>query len=262
MGNLLTRVTEQVMTSMQRLEQFGYEAFTIEDFYYTFFDELQFYQRKLESGAKATDSMGETAIERMSKDSHASTLIFWARMIASLQMRENEKDYAPFIQQGKGGFAGYLRSDVEALKSEADHLQTVALSKGLAVPITIYCLENVQKGGPQTVRTMADRQSCFDLLFRPGHYDVLYRSSTYDEEDEMKSGGPNPNVNSNSNSNVNAAADTMQSADSEQKQQNQDNQDRGQEEDTKDSDVPMDYAVESSAVNVQSNGNNGNPSQS
>merc|ERR1712154_467057 len=190
-------------------------------------------------------------IERMSNDSHASTLIFWARMMASLQMRENEKDYAPFIQQGKGGFAGYLRSDVEALKSEADHLQTVALSKGLQVPITIYCLENVQKGGPQTVRTMADRQSCFDLLFRPGHYDVLYRSSTYDEEDEMKSGaGPssntNGNVNANVNANDNAAVDTMRSVD------NQDNLDRDhEEEDTKDSDVAMDDVV-------QSNGNNSN----
>merc|ERR1712157_87101 len=109
-----------------------------------------------------------------------------ARMMASLQMRENENDYAPFIPQDKGGMVQYLRSDVEALKSEADHLQTVAMSKGMGVPITIYCLENIAKGGPQSVRTIPNQRSQFDLLFRPGHYDLLYRSDGYDEEDERK----------------------------------------------------------------------------
>merc|ERR1740123_1165026 len=178
--------------------------------------------------------MGDTAIERMSNQSHASTLIFWARMMASLQMRENEKEYAPFIPEEKGGFTGYLRSDVEALKSEADHLQTVALSKGLDVAITIYCLENIAKGGPQTVRTIESRRSCIDLLFRPGHYDVLYRSDGYvhDEEDEMK-GGAAPIANSNGG----GGATTMQSADTEQKQNVVE-----KEEDTKSNDVTMENA--------------------
>ena len=49
------------------------EAFTIEDFYYAFMDELQFYQRKLESGDseyKAQDGMGNTAIDRMANSGH------------------------------------------------------------------------------------------------------------------------------------------------------------------------------------------------
>lgn len=53
------------------------ESFTIEDFYYAFMDELQFYQRKLESGSdeyKAQDKMGNTAIERMSNNSHVCYL--------------------------------------------------------------------------------------------------------------------------------------------------------------------------------------------
>eukprot|EP01084_Bolivina_argentea_P246683 412799_1 len=189
---LLTKVSENVMTSLHRCLKFGYEAFTIEDFYYAFLDELQFYQRKLESGNdeyKAQDRMGNTAIQRMSNSSHAQYLIFWARMLASLHMRENEKEFAPFIPQDKGGFLSWLRSDVEALKSEADHLQTVALSKSIGVPITIYCLENIEKGGPQLVNTIEnEKYSAYDLLFRPGHYDVLYRNNM---------GGDNNNNNNN-----------------------------------------------------------------
>eukprot|EP01084_Bolivina_argentea_P126741 224335_1 len=193
--SLLTRVSEYVMTSLHRCLKFGYEAFTIEDFYYAFMDELQFYQRKLESvnqDFKSMDGMGNSAIERMANKSHAQYLIFWARMMASLYMRENEKEYAPFIPQDKGGFASWLRADVEALNSEADHLQTVALSRSIQVPITIYCLENITKGGPQKVYTMEGKgnKSCYDLLFRPGHYDVLYRKDGDNNEcktNEMES---------------------------------------------------------------------------
>ena len=134
--------------------------------------------------------MGNNAIERMAKPSHAQYLIFWARMLASMHMRQNENNFAPFIQQDKGGFLSWLRSDVEALKSEADHLQTVALSKAIDVPITIYCLENIQKGGPQKVQTNEKyKMSSYDLLFRPGHYDVLYRGN-----DEKIDDGVNKNT--------------------------------------------------------------------
>ena len=70
---LLQRVSENVMTSLHRVLKFGYESFTIEDFYYQFMDELQFYQRKLESGNPAEyvapDGMGNTAVERMANPS-------------------------------------------------------------------------------------------------------------------------------------------------------------------------------------------------
>merc|ERR1712228_1020100 len=190
---LLQKVSENVMTSLHRILKFGYESFTIEDFYYAFMDELQFYQKKIENPEyTAPDKQGNTAIARMANPNIAQYLIFWARMMASLHMRENQKDYEMFIPQNKGGFAAWLKSDVEALKSEADHLQTVALSKSIDVPITIYCLENIQKGGPQKVETIDKRKSCYDILFRPGHYDVLYRKvKGGNNNEEMKENDKN-----------------------------------------------------------------------
>merc|ERR1712048_1441063 len=99
----------------------------------------------------------------------------------------------------KGGFAAWLKSDVEALKAEADYLQAVALSKSMDVPITIYCLENIPKGGPQKVETIADRKSCYDLLFRPGHYDVLYRKMKGGNDDENKDEQQQTNSNDKDN---------------------------------------------------------------
>merc|ERR1712130_265119 len=215
---LLQKVSENVMTSLHRCLKFGYESFTIEDFYYAFMDELQFYQKKIENPEYAApDKQGNTAIARMANPNIAQYLIFWARMMASLYMRENQKEYEMFVPQNKGGFRAWLKSDVEALKAEADHLQTVALSKSIDVPITIYCLENIQKGGPQKVVTIENRKSCYDILFRPGHYDVLYRNvKGKNNEKEMKENDKN---------------ETMKSADNEkQSNNNDDNNDNDKDE--------------------------------
>jgi len=193
---LLARVTQFVTDSLHRSLQFGFEGYTIEDFYYAFMDELAFYQQKLSALAagqasfRASDQMGDSAIERMSSKHHAQYLIFWARMLASLHMRAHQEDFEGFVPADKGGFAQWLRSDVEALNSEADHLQAVALSKALQVPVTLYCLENVAKGGPSRVATLGEGAKAeYDLLFRPGHYDLLYRNKGVDDEDEQKGGG-------------------------------------------------------------------------
>lgn len=223
-SQLLRKVSETVMSSLHRLLKFGFESYTLEDFYEQFLDELQFYQRKLESGNpnyKAQDNMGDTAIVRMANPNIAQYLIFWARMMASLYMRENQKEYEMFVPQHKGGFGAWLKSDVEALKAEADHLQTVALSKAMDVPITIYCLENVPKGGPQKVDTIANRKSCFDVLFRPGHYDVLYRKMKGGNDDENKD-EQQQQMNSNDKDNDENDNDQQQQDTSDDKDTNKD----------------------------------------
>jgi hypothetical protein len=204
---LLRIVSENAMSSLHRCLNFGFDEYTVEDFYNAFMDELQFYQRKLESADITAvidpDGFGTTAFARMSNPNCAQYLIFWARMLASLYMRENEAEFEPFISHS-GGFYGWLRSDVEALNSEADHLQTVALSKMLQVPVTICCFENVAVGGPQFVHTMEAKKSAFELLFRPGHYDVLYRNGDNDvAKDSVKKDIVESNV---------KPSDTLQSA--------------------------------------------------
>ena len=167
-------------------------------------------------------------------------------MLASLHLRENEKEFEHFIPQDKGGFTNYLRSDVEALKAEADHLQTVALSRSVDVPITIYCLENIQKGGPQKVNTIENKKSCYDLLFRPGHYDVLYR-------------GTDKN-NTNDNNEESKTNDTIQSSANDNNDHNMDkNKTESKEQDTKKQENQTDKIMDVDS-NTNNNNNNGNDS--
>ena len=65
-------------------------------------------------------------------------LIFWFRMLASLWMRENESDYLPFVQGTS--MDQWLKQNVEALNSEADQPQCVALASCLNLPIRFLFL--------------------------------------------------------------------------------------------------------------------------
>ncbi|ETO24425.1 otubain 1 [Reticulomyxa filosa] len=195
---ILETVTKNVVTSNDRLVKFGYEQFALSEFYESFMDELALYQSILSSDDSSGVNIAEsTAVQKLSDESHvelfvlcrslneakvffnlkkqSNYLIFWARMLTSLQMQENEKHFSQFVQ-GKT-FREFLQTDVEAVHAEADHPQFCALSMAIEVPVRVFCLENVETGGPQVVTIPENGQPLFDLLYRPGHYDILYRKS-------------------------------------------------------------------------------------
>ena len=178
-------------------------------------DELKWLQKKMTSDAeyKADDGMGNTSTDRLRNEFHSQSLIFWARMLASVHIQENKEDFAGFIQ-GKS-LHEFIKSDVEALHAEADHPQFSALSAVLNVPFRVYCLENIDKGGPQIVHSLGEnRKPIFDLLFRPGHYDIIYRSQNYDaivNQEIQQTMGSSYENNNNGNADKNNGNSEMKS---------------------------------------------------
>ncbi|ETO23871.1 hypothetical protein RFI_13297, partial [Reticulomyxa filosa] len=68
---LLQAVTKSVLSSCDRLLQFGYEQFAIGEFYEAFMDELGFYQSKLtDPDIEVTGGIGVTAVQRLGHDTH------------------------------------------------------------------------------------------------------------------------------------------------------------------------------------------------
>ena len=62
--------------------------------------------------------------------------------------------------------------EVEPLGVDIDHVVITALSTGLEVPCRVACLERTA-GTPQVVDFFSESAQ-ISLLFRPGHYDILY----------------------------------------------------------------------------------------
>ena len=137
---LLATVTGHVATSCARLVALGYDEISLEAFYETFMDELQLYQMKLTApdplAWKAEDGQGNTAAERLSNESVSNYLLFWARMLTSLYILENAEFFAAFCA-GMDPFT-FVKRSVEAMHSEADHPQFVALAQCVGVPVRFF----------------------------------------------------------------------------------------------------------------------------
>ena len=72
----------------------------------------------------------------------------------------------------------FCNSEIEPIDKEADQIQIIALINSLELTIKIVYLDaNVQKKEPQILQIPEDsKQEIFiELLYRPGHYDILYK---------------------------------------------------------------------------------------
>lgn len=83
----------------------------------------------------------------------------------------------------------FCRRYVDPMDEESDHIQIVALTDALRVPLRVVYLDRSGSGGPTTggapatpVVDMHDfapegavgREPSVHLLYRPGHYDIVY----------------------------------------------------------------------------------------
>jgi len=92
----------------------------------------------------------------------------------------NEERFLPFVTHGCD-IDHFVKTEVEPMDKECDQVQIIALSEYLGVPLIIEYLDGrstdaegvcVQLGGTPTDPCSAPFY--LFLLYRPGHYDVIY----------------------------------------------------------------------------------------
>lgn len=100
--------------------------------------------------------------------------------ICSYALQANPQDYEPYLPEGKSLLA-FIKEQVEPTNCECDYLQCVALAKELGVGVVIEYLD--QSSGPLNSHTMPDGVTPHVfLLYRPGHYDLLYKTESVESE--------------------------------------------------------------------------------
>jgi len=123
--------------------------------------------------------------------------------LTSAYLRTHSDDFTPFLfaleddprflqEGGSPTMENFCQYHVEPVSREADHFQIVALTRALGTPLRIAYLDQSglagvggdQEGGGEVNflgfeedRAKEDRIVSIEgaLLYRPGHYDVLYR---------------------------------------------------------------------------------------
>nr|CAB3503425.1 unnamed protein product [Digitaria exilis] len=164
------RIMIKIEQCKKTLLSLGYIEFTFEDFFSIFIDLL------------------ESVLQ-----GHETSVGF----VTSGEIQRRSEFFEPFISGlTNSTVAQFCKASVEPMGEESDHVHIIALSDALGVPIRVMYLDrsscdtgnlsvnhhdfipsaNVSEGDGDSATTSAPsaEKPYITLLYRPGHYDILY----------------------------------------------------------------------------------------
>jgi len=152
----------------------GYPQMTIEDFYETTREEVE--------QAASGDLPVEELLQHFRDYSTTNAIVMFLRLITATSLKKHADHFTPFLDNGLN-ISQFCRSEVEPMAREADHCQIEALSRGMGVAVGIEYLD-LSSGTSCKWHLFSTSDSDpssnpppFTLLYRPGHYDLLYSPS-------------------------------------------------------------------------------------
>ena len=122
----------------------------------------------------------ESLLERFN-ESQADYLVVFFRLVTSCQLQMNSEFYQNFIE-GDLTVKEFCHHEVEPMYRESDHIHIISLTSVLGVGVRINYLD--RGGSEEKVNVHDFPEGCenprIHLLYRPGHYDILYPKGGYD----------------------------------------------------------------------------------
>lgn len=116
-------------------------------------------------------------------DSTANYLLMFLRLITSGYLKLHSEEYAPFIDEGLS-VAQYCETEIEAMWKDADHLAIMALVKAADTRVRIEYMDRTAApngGWHYDIPSEVPIEPEITLLYRPGHYDLIYKKSSVDQ---------------------------------------------------------------------------------
>uniref|UniRef100_A0A0E0IF49 ubiquitinyl hydrolase 1 n=1 Tax=Oryza nivara TaxID=4536 RepID=A0A0E0IF49_ORYNI len=156
------RILKKIEQCKKTLADLGYIEFTFEDFFSIFIDQL------------------ESVLQ-----GHESSIGF----VTSGEIQRRAEFFEPFISGlTNSTVVQFCKASVEPMGEESDHVHIIALSDALGVPIRVMYLDrsscdagnisvNHHDFSPEANSSdgaAAAEKPYITLLYRPGHYDILY----------------------------------------------------------------------------------------
>eukprot|EP00095_Tigriopus_kingsejongensis_P001152 snap_masked-scaffold628_size122696-processed-gene-0.8 protein:Tk01152 transcript:snap_masked-scaffold628_size122696-processed-gene-0.8-mRNA-1 annotation:"ubiquitin thioesterase otubain-like" len=145
--------------------ELGMPRFTVEDFYDHFLDSLdQVGQGQLDAQAN---------LLMFNDQGQSDYLVVFLRLLTSMQLKKNADFYQNFLDEQRT-VAEFCATEVEPMYHESDHIHITALNEATGIPIRVVYLDR----GTHTEASVHDfpegQAPLIHLLYRPGHYDVIY----------------------------------------------------------------------------------------
>ncbi|XP_024376710.1 OVARIAN TUMOR DOMAIN-containing deubiquitinating enzyme 1 isoform X1 [Physcomitrium patens] len=177
----VARMEKAIEICKKTLIDLGQAEFTFEDYLAIFVEQLHGVIQ-----GKETSTSLETLVERCRDQYVSNCVVMFFRFVTSGEIRRRSEFFEPFIQgMSNMSVVQFCRSCVEPMGEESDHVHIIALSDALGVPVRVVYLDqsgdmndkpvtvNKHDFIPEGMNTAVDPDVI--LLYRPGHYDILYR---------------------------------------------------------------------------------------
>ncbi|KAF9404393.1 hypothetical protein BGZ94_004212 [Podila epigama] len=118
-------------------------------------------------------------LETFQRDEISNSIVMHLRLVASAYLKTHREEYEAFLEFGQT-MDEYCSMHVEAMGRESEEMMVIALTKALHVSIEVAYLSGNDSDEVNFLPFLPDTQPYMPplvLLYRPGHYDILYRKS-------------------------------------------------------------------------------------
>eukprot|EP00640_Fibrocapsa_japonica_P003004 CAMPEP_0113943978 /NCGR_PEP_ID=MMETSP1339-20121228/30146_1 /TAXON_ID=94617 /ORGANISM="Fibrocapsa japonica" /LENGTH=266 /DNA_ID=CAMNT_0000949003 /DNA_START=111 /DNA_END=911 /DNA_ORIENTATION=+ /assembly_acc=CAM_ASM_000762 len=168
----LSRVTSVIQGSKDALVALGYSEVAIESFWEEFVEVLQ----KLPE--QTNDQLEEMFRE---EGGSAEYLVWYCRLLAAGHIKSNAERFLPFIENPDVN--SFCSSEVEPMGKECEQVQILGLTEALGCAVHIEYLDgrgpmitgDSEAASLNAVTLPENLPVRATLLYRPGHYDILYK---------------------------------------------------------------------------------------
>ena len=157
----------------------GYEEMAIEIFYDTLVELLE----RLNPTPTTTNRITsvDALQEELTQESSTSDYCTWyLRVLTATFLKSDPSRFLPYLEDGYDDIATYCATQIEPMGKECTMVQVLALAEYLQIPTKIEYLDGHEFANHQLTHHWFgppfDGTSIqVNLLYRPGHYDILYR---------------------------------------------------------------------------------------
>ena len=164
-------IIEKVKSSAHILSAAGFEAICYEDF-------IDLILEKLE-GVKS--SSVEVLSQEFEDKMLADSIVMYSRFLISAYLRLNSDRFEGFTE-GYATVLDYCKSEVEPMDRESEQLQVMAMSEAFNIKIQIEYMDRSDSDNCTQLifpESYSGPDFTVHLLYRPGHYDLLYAPENY-----------------------------------------------------------------------------------
>jgi len=157
------------VTSKEKLVQLGFPNFTLEDFHETFIEVIKRVDPSQSTGHQARDELHKL----FNDQGYSDYIVVYLRLITSGKLQENAEFYQNFIE-GDLTVEEFRHQEVEPMYKESDHIHIIALCSALNVSVRVEYMDRNEDGTVKAHNFPEGTEPKVNLLYRPGHYDILY----------------------------------------------------------------------------------------